>query len=177
MLTSWCVQCTAERTDGMLITFVPINAVCFLLSVGSNAGTKPFWGFECQHLLPLISTLSRLCACVCVCIGWLPRSHPVSSFATMGSYGKFLHQSVVKYPRGYSCFSWLSAGFFRCVCARRGVFWVAVRGSCLLCCKTSLCATPVTHRHKHTHTRSQKHTDCRCQGINLSQRRRVPSRD
>lgn len=56
------VQYTAAHTDSMLINFVPINAVCSLLSVGSNVGTKPFWEFECQHLLPLISTLS----CVCV---------------------------------------------------------------------------------------------------------------
>lgn len=52
----------------MLITLVPINTVCFLLSVGSSDGTKPFSGFECQHLLPLVSTFSCVCVSVCSCV-------------------------------------------------------------------------------------------------------------
>lgn len=56
------LQYSVGHADSMLITFVPLtNTVRFLLSVGSSVGTKRFWDFECQHLLPLISTL---CACL-----------------------------------------------------------------------------------------------------------------
>lgn len=52
------LQYSVGHADSMLITFVPLtNTVRFLLSVGSSVGTKRFWDFECQHLLPLISTL------------------------------------------------------------------------------------------------------------------------
>lgn len=93
----------------MLINFVPINAVCFLLSVGSNVGTKPFWEFECQHLLPLISTLSYVCVPLIGSITFILCSSLMSSNDKPG------RQSVDNNHRDASCFSRPSAGFFKCV--------------------------------------------------------------
>lgn len=90
--------------------------MCFLLSVGSNVGTKPFWGFECQHLLPLISTL----ICMCGSQGLAP-SHSFRFFVLCDE-----QQSAVGLPRGLHFLALRAFAFYKyvswvwfCVAGRR----------------------------------------------------------
>lgn len=131
------LQYSVGHADSMLITFVPLtNTVRFLLSVGSSVGTKRFWDFECQHLLPLISTL---CA-------WLRARHLTPSHL-FGLFFFFVCSVVEKWKTKKKAAEsiWIHRDFWsslswplRCVCKVVFVLWACFvllcrEWACLIC--------------------------------------------
>lgn len=137
----------------------PINAGCFLLSVGSGVRTKTLWAFECQHPLPLISSLSCVSMCSLVaftylfwfyCLLWCTVIANLSTTVMI-----IIHRDFVRLFLAL-------CGLFSGVCVQCGVFCF------VLLCRESECVCSASRWTEDTH--SQAHTDSKCRGINLSGR-------
>lgn len=114
----------------------PNNAVCFLLSVGGSAGTKPFTEFECQHLLPLISTLGRVCSLTPSC---LFSFQPLWCAMMANTVLMIIHRDLV--VLFLALCRLVQVCFVLCCCAKR-VFALLTDG-------LRLCYEPVQPAHTH----------------------------
>ncbi len=153
------VQYAAEHADSMLITSAPLTQCVSSCQLGATLWTKPFWEFECQHLLPPYFH-SQLVVCVCSSVDSVSFI-PFLCFLWCTIMAKPANRSV-DHNLSRFCRAFLGAlqafsGVFCFVLLRRESDRVCSTGRwtevILWACTT--CSLSLTHTHTHTHKKRQ----------------------